>query len=303
MIGLGIDAGGSSTRWMLLDEHGTVVAQGKADPITGHVFTEKDRQENLSRLDDLLRTVLEIAVPDAVATGITGLDRNSDATRLFTDHLASMLKIHPACVDVDNDMHIAFASTFQPGEGVLLYAGTGSISYHERSDGTILRCGGYGYLIDDAGGGYWIGREGLKQVLRWSDELGYTSDRPLAHAIYRSLGCRDWGEIRALIYGSGRSRVASLAPAVAQAATQGDQAAIDILHMAAQELALLANMLLGRVGKPLPVAFCGGIVNLHPILIDRLRNSLAPVSALSLITEEPVRTAARLAVTMTHRPR
>jgi glucosamine kinase len=300
MIGLGIDAGGSSTRWMLLDGHETIVAQGKADAVTGHVFTERDRLENLSRLEGVLRSVLAVARPDAVATGITGLDRHSDAAALYTTCIAETLGLDPARVEVGNDMHIAYASTFEPGEGVLVYAGTGSIGYHERADGTILRSGGYGYLIDDAGGGYWVGRKGLKQVLRWHDELGHPSDRPLASAIYQSLGSRDWNDIRTIVYGSGRSRVASLAPAVAQAATQGDGAANLILAEAGQELARLANTLLNRIGQPLPIAFCGGIVNLHPVLADALQGLLPQSSSLRLITEEPVRTAARLAIAMTH---
>ena len=45
---------------------------------------------------------------------------------------------------LDNDMHVAFASAFGPGEGVLVYAGTGSVAYHETAAGVAVRVGGYG---------------------------------------------------------------------------------------------------------------------------------------------------------------
>lgn len=296
MIGLGIDAGASSTRWLLLEENGVMIAQGRVGAITGHIFTERDLQENLHRLEMLLDTVLQTAKPDAVAAGITGLERNSDAAQLYAEQIGKALQIELVRVDVDNDMHIAYASTFAPGQGVLVYAGTGSIAYHKRVDGTVMRAGGNGYLIDDAGGGFWIGREGLKLVLRWADEVGQVSERPLANAIYRSLQCCDWNDIRRVVYDSGRSSIAALAPAVADAAAAGDDAAIDIIERAGGELGRLVNVLLNRIKKPLPVAFCGGIVKLHPLLIEALQGSLPATSPLHLVTEEPVRTAARLAM-------
>lgn len=102
--------------------------------------------------------------------------------------VAQALQLEPNTVRITNDMEIAYASIFAPGEGVLVYAGTGSVGYHVRPDLSAVSAGGYGHLVDDAGAGYWIGHEGLKQTLRWADEAGFPSTRPLAQEVYEALG-------------------------------------------------------------------------------------------------------------------
>ena len=295
MTGLGIDAGGSSTRWLLLDESGTVIGQGKTEPITGHVFTPAGRRENLARLRGLLEAVLELARPDAVVGGVTGLHGDTEAAALFVEEVAAGLELPETHVHLDNDMGIAYASVFAPGEGILVYAGTGSVGYHLAADGQVVRAGGYGYLIDDAGAGYWLGHQGLKEVFRQFDERGRPSESCLAQAFYQDLGSDDWDDLVGTVYGGGRSRVAALAPVVAGAANQGDETAVAILETAGQELARLAEVLVKRVGL-LPVAFAGGISQLSPLLTEAFRGALPAGVRLEVVRTEPVRAAARQAL-------
>lgn len=296
MIGLGIDAGGSSTRWLLLDETEAVVGQGKTGPLTGHVFTPADKRENLARLQELLAAVLKFARPDAVVGGVTGLHGGTEAATLLVRAVARGLEVPEKRVHLDNDMGIAYASVFAPGKGILIYAGTGSVGYHVAADGSVVRTGGYGYLIDDAGAGYWIGHQGLKRVFRLFDGRGRPAATPLARRLYADLGSDDWDELVATVYGGGRSRVAALAPAVAGAARAGDEDAVGILQQAGEELARLAQVLLGRLELPLPVAFAGGIAKLSPVLTEAFERALPMDTALEVVTTEPVQAAARLAV-------
>src|SRR5690606_17821264 len=179
--------------------------------------------------------------------GAAGLETGSRAALHFTQLISSDLGLSESAVLVCNDMEIAYRTVFEPGAGVLVYGGTGSIAYHLPRSGPALRVGGHGYLIDDAGGGYWIGRQALSRTLRWHDELGMAASKPLAREVYALLGSREWPEIREEIYGEGRSRVAALAPAVARAAARGDEAAAEILAAAGVELARLANVALRRL--------------------------------------------------------
>ena len=135
MIGLGLDTGGSSSRWLLLDEQGHEVGSGSAPPITGHIFTEEGRAENLGRLQKVLQTVIEIAQPDAVVGGITGLHKDTPAAATLQREIYRALELEPEQVRLDNDMSVAYASVLGPGEGVLVYAGTGSIAYHVSLEG------------------------------------------------------------------------------------------------------------------------------------------------------------------------
>ncbi len=296
MIALGIDAGASSTRWLLLDEGESELGRGRTGPITGHVFTTDERQENLARLRQLLDEALALARPDGVVAGITGLHAGTEAAEVLRRCVLETIGAPAPRVLVTNDMDVAYAAAFAPGEGVLLYAGTGSVAYHVADDGSVVRAGGYGYLIDDAGAGYWIGHEGLKQVMRRADEAGQPASLPLDRAVYAALGSERWEELVAIVYGGGRSTVAALAPAVARAADDGDEAALRILDEAGRELARLAHVVQRRAGGKLPVAFAGGIASMHPRLGEALRGALPAGTELRLVTVEPVHAAARLAL-------
>ena len=296
MIGLGIDAGASSTRWLLLDDRGREPAGGTALPITGHIFSERSRRETLERLRALLVEVVTGARPDAVMAGISGLGAGSEAQQLFIHTIADQLGLAQDAVRVENDMYIAYAAAFEPGEGVLLYAGTGSVAYHLRRDGGVVRAGGHGYLIDDVGAGFWIGQQGLRRTMRWADRLGRPAEGPLAAAIYQELGSREWSEILEAVYRGGRRRLAGLAPLVGRAAEEDDDVATGILQEAGTELANLALRVLARLEHPLPVAFAGGISRLSPTLTRALERALPEEVPLQLTSEEPVRAAARLAL-------
>ncbi|MEM6431968.1 MAG: BadF/BadG/BcrA/BcrD ATPase family protein [Deinococcota bacterium] len=292
MIGLGIDAGASSTRWRLIDSTGEL-ARGTTDPITGHIFTASDRETNLNRLHDLLTSVLAVATPDAVVAGMTGLHQHTDAHALLVNDIIQKLGLPAGKVVLDNDLNVAYLGVFAPGEGILLYAGTGAVAYHQTADGGEVRAGGYGYLIDDAGAGFWIGQQALRQVLRWVDEGGQPSDALLASHIYDALGTRTWPDIMATVYGGGRSKVAALVPVVVAAADAGDSAALAILQQAGRELARLAKDIQHRLAEPLPVAFSGGIAQHAQQVVASVQAELADVQ---VVTAEADVVAARLAL-------
>ena len=69
---LGIDMGGTASRWVLIDDAETIVARGAAAGATGHLFNPVERE----RLHATLAAVAEGArahAPDAAFLGITGL--------------------------------------------------------------------------------------------------------------------------------------------------------------------------------------------------------------------------------------
>lgn len=298
--GLGIDAGGSGTEWLLLGPDGAELARGSTAGITGHLFAgdwtlTSEGHESLQRLGQLLSAAQAGGQVQAVVLGAAGLSAGSPAAEYFADSIQVHLGLPRERVRTVNDLHIAYHAVFTPGEGVLVYGGTGSIAYHLKEYGEELRVGGYGYLIDDAGGGYAIGRAALAQVLRWHDELGQPADRPLAREVYRQLGTTSWAEIREIIYRGGRSRVAALTPAVGSALTAGDGSAAEIVRQAGEELARLGRVAMQRAGRQLPVALAGGVTKLGEPLERAIRSAL-PGTEIRVGTPEPVAGAARLAL-------
>lgn len=285
--GLGLDGGGSATRWALSDAGGRIVAAGELPGVTGHLFDAAAR----GRFDSMA-AALAAALPSrpgAVVAGITGLAAGTDLAATAIGLLSAALGVPAAAIAVETDIRIAFRALFRPGEGHIVYAGTGSIGLHIAADGREVRAGGRGMLVDDAGSAFWIGRRALDEVWRARD-LDPAATSPLATALDGAIGGADWDTHRAYIYGGGRDAVAQLARAVAAC---GDPVALGILRDAGGELARLARALVARACAR-PVALTGRAASLHPAIEAGFR-AAAPDLQMSLAAPDAAAAAARLA--------
>lgn len=288
MITLGLDVGASSSKWALLDG-GEVLARGRGAPFRGHLNSEADVEAARQALAGI-RTELG-RVPEAVHAGVTGLTSSSTQAETLRALIAEM--IGAARVTVESDLDLAYRAHFQPGEGVLVYAGTGAIGHHVGADGRVLRAGGRGFLIGDDGGGFAIGRAALRVVTGGFD-AGRAPSGLLSDAVLEVIGGRSWEAVRAYIYGGGAGTVAALAPAVGQAAERGDLEAQAILQQAGRDLAHLAATLLGATG-PLPVVATGNALKVSPLIFDAMRGALPADIAVRMVHLDHAEAAARLA--------
>lgn len=255
---LGLDAGGSGTKWVLVNRQHPL-GEGYAAPLTSALLDTASGQEALS---DLIRALP--AQPDAVHIGIPGLTAQSARAGAVAKHLAHAFGLTPQQVQVEGDLDLAYRAHLRPAEGILVYAGTGSIAYAVGEGGQIARAGGRGYRIGDEGGGSSIGRSALHWATDSLDR-GLVPQGPLAEQIARITGGLDWDTLRDFVYGApGAAGLAKVAPAVTLAAESGDGTALILLRNAAQSLAGLAQVMRQRLG-PLPVIATGGALRSEPL--------------------------------------
>lgn len=276
-IGLGIDAGGTATRWCLVTQTGEVLARGDVAPLTGHVYAPEVRARSLATLETLVAGVGAADTPPThVLAGITGLDAGTEAAAFYRNEIAHRVGVDPAAVIVENDMGVAYRAACAPGTGILVYSGTGSVACHMQADGALVRVGGRGVVIDDAGSGFWIAKEAVKALFRAEDLApGSGWATALGRHLARGFGGATWDHARQTIYAGDRGAVARLAQPVAEAAGEGDATARAILAEAGRELALLARALLGRLG-PREVVLAGGATRLHADLWTGFAAGLPP---------------------------
>ncbi len=287
-FGLGIDGGGSATRWALADSSGRIVASGEVPAVSGHLFNAPER-ERFAAAAGIIAAALPQPATDVIA-GITGLSATAPAAVEAAAMLAGALGVQADRIAIRDDMWIAYHALFAPGAGHIVYAGTGSIGLHIAADRTTVRVGGRGMLVDDGGSAFWIGRRALDLVWRARDaDPGFAS--PLASALDAAMGGAEWDVQRPYIYGGGRNAVAQLARAVAAA---DDSMAREILGTAGGELARLARALVARAGD-LPVALVGRAASLHPAVAAGFR-AAAPAVRMRLANPDAAVAAARLAV-------
>ncbi len=294
-LGLGIDAGGTATRWRLVAADGSPLARGAAEPLSGHIFSAAAEARARGIVAAMAQAVARAGRPDGIVAGITGLSREAPAVSLLQGVLADAFAVPDTRVFVAEDMWIAYLSHFALGEGILVYSGTGSIGYFLGEDKETIRIGGHGNLIDDGGSGFWIAREALKAVLRADEEEpGAGWNTALGRTLAAAVGGATWNSVRTFVYGGDRGRIGSLGRAVGDAARQGDGAALRILSEAGRELARLATSLIRRVGAR-PVALAGGGSRIHPAIAEAFRAQVPAKIEVVRAEVDAALTAARLA--------
>lgn len=289
---IGLDAGGTQTRWALADAQGRVWREGAAGPVSGlQLGDAAGRGEWAAVLQQIAQATGPAA---AVVAGVTGLD-DSQAPEMRT-MLARAFGATAllAC----NDIELLCRAHGGPGRGIVLIAGTGSVAAGLDAQAALQRAGGRGLLIDDAGSGTWIAREALRHVWRAEDaEPGAGQRSPLARALFEAMGGNSWAHTRQWVYGATRGELGTLALAVARVAGE-DARALTLLQCAGRELARLVQALSQRLG-PQPVALAGRVFDLHPAVPAALREAL-PHTPFTRIEEPAHHAAARLAARLVH---
>lgn len=288
MLYLGVDVGGSASRWAICDAAATVVARGETHGATGLIFEPAARE----RLRAALSPIRAANPPLAGAwLGMTGA--GFDADPALHALVAEALGLPVAQVTVVNDMVLAHRAVFPVGKGHLISAGTGSVGF-SLTGGRITLVGGRGALIDDGGSAAWIALRAIDALWRRIDEHGQPKGaEALAEALFAAMGGTDWEATRRFVYGQGRGEIGTLARAVAQAADHGDPTAQGLLRQAGLELARLGRALVARCG-PAPLAIIGGVLRLHPIVGATLGDALADLTP-DYPQPDAALTAARLA--------
>lgn len=263
-----IDGGASSAKWTLKTDSG--FRSGSVGPITGHLFTEEAQNNAWA---ELAKIAAETGPVAKLVLGITGLDRDGGGAALLINYLSELFGTKDSEIKLMNDMELAYSAVFDPGEGVLVYAGTGSIASQVDKAGNFIRAGGWGYHIGDFGAGYSIGIAALRYVTSLWDQGKDPLQDEFGAAVMNFIDCKNWPDLRIFLYGNGRSAIASAAPIVGKLADQGNEIAQLLIQDAGLSLAELAQHIVDRTGAAKIVAM-GGTFKISPMLFEEFSNAL-----------------------------
>lgn len=179
---------------------------------------------------------------DEVAVGVSGLTPSATRPEALLEALNG---IGVRRVAVAHDSISGYLAANGTAPGVMLAVGTGVVVLAASERG-VAKVDGWGYLIGDAGSGYWIGRAGLDAVMRARDGRG--PETALTDAAAAEFGPLD--EIYMALQADERrvSRIASFCRTTVEAAESGDAVAAGIATRAAAELAHSAHSALVQAG-------------------------------------------------------
>lgn len=228
----------------------------------------------------------------AVCAGAAGADTPGAEQRVNV----LLERIFPGVpIQVVHDAQLVLAAA-DLHAGVALIAGTGSVAWGLNEAGDVVRAGGWGYLLGDAGGGFGVVRAAIQHTLGL-DDAGLPADE-LARQVLAVSGARTAGELLERFYSNPSRRIwAERADIVFTLAAKDDRVAQRIVSAAAADLVQAAVQVCRRLGIPGPVVMAGGLVVHQPLLREAVRAELAAhgLADIRLLERDPVYGAVVLA--------
>jgi N-acetylglucosamine kinase-like BadF-type ATPase len=293
-IFLGIDAGGSQTR-ALAGSGNELLGTGLAGPANWTALGPDRCAAAIAAAAGQAMSKARLR-PEAVTRACIGLAGyyppwHEEEVRTT---LAGVLPGLPLRLVPDLVAGWAGATGGEPG--IVLTVGTGAAAYGRDARGQSARAGGWGPLLGDEGGGYWIGVELLRAVSRALDGRGPATS--LTEAVRQHAACarpeaasaclepgRAAGSVEEALRSVyrdawSRERIAALCEVASRHAGAGDRVAMELFERAAPELGSLIEAVAHQLdgsARPLPISVVGGVAGVGAVLWSPLRRWVASV--------------------------
>ncbi len=291
---LGVDGGGTQTTAWISDEKGKILARSSSGPSNPLKVGFATAQREILRVARDARRRARARTLEAACLGLAGTDHAQVHRKMLTWLRRAIRARH--CL-LTSDAAIALRAAAGDSPGIIVISGTGSIAYGRDDKGRLLRTGGWGNYLDDAGSGYDLGRKALMAALRDYDGRGPHTQ--LTANICNALKISDITQV--VLKNLTPTEVAALFPLVLEAGTRRDTVARQLCEEAGKDLANLALALLRRMGwlrRVVPVVYAGGVFRSSLIIrraVTRHIRRHAPQARILLLRHPPVEGALALA--------
>src|SRR4029453_13205370 len=226
---------------------------------------------------------LRLTTPERLREIFAGLPREVDRAGVFlagcgTEEDRQSLAL--ICRDIwpnakivtGSDRDSGLAAALDHGDGIVVNAGSGSSVTGRRGD-RIERAGGWGHILGDTGGGYFLSIEALRLILREYDlhrgEVQFTAK------ILHALSLNNLDELVHWAQTADKMEIAMLAPVVFEAAAGGDARVNEIVEEGARALCEYTEAVASRLHLLAPkVALMGGLFYRDSIYTHAFRRRL-----------------------------
>ncbi|WP_346433756.1 N-acetylglucosamine kinase [Nonomuraea composti] len=289
---LAVDGGNSKTDVAVVSEHGQVLAAARSGPFL-------PQRDGVAAALDVVAAALG-ALPDGVPrTGfahvsacLAGADLPVEEEALAAGFAARGLG---ADVVVRNDTFALLRAGASAPWGVAVVCGAGINAVGVSPTGAVARFPALGRISGDWGGGQGLGAEALWHAARAEDGRG--APTALAGLVAAHFGAATVEEVvLGLHFGRiDEESLHELSPGVLAAARDGDAVATALVERQAEEVTVLAEVCLrrlGLLGTPAEVVLGGGLLTAgDPLLtglLDELFARRAPLARLVVARLPPV---------------
>lgn len=256
---IGVDGGGTSCKLVAVQTDGTVLGTCKGKGVNYNAIGMQLARERLKEAVDALLAQIGGRELLGVALGSSALDARADEAlvRAFAGELFS-----PEKLLLDSDVYVALVGAYTGKPGVMTISGTGSMVVGLDTANSVHVLGGWGYKLDEPGGGYGIAIEGLKAAFMALEKIG--PDTALAQAALDFFKAPDSRQLITVLYDEKcePADIARFAGVVLKTAEVGDATSTAIME---NQMEILAKMT-AKVLESCPHQVClyGGVFDHSP---------------------------------------
>jgi N-acetylmuramic acid 6-phosphate etherase len=284
---LGVEGGGTKTSWVLVEHEDAafrVIDQGKLPP-------SNFRLTSLERLRAIFQQMP--ATADRVGMFLAGCATEEDR-RVLSKLCGEVWSTAKIIAGSDRDSGLAAA--LGKGDGIAVNAGTGASVTGRRGD-RIEKAGGWGHILGDAGGGYFLSLQALRFILREYDL--HRGEAQFTASILRALSLNSRDELVRWAQNADKMEVAQLAPVVFEAGMNGDANVVKIIEEGAAVLSEYTEAVATRLQLLAPkVVLLGGLFQRDSVYTHTFRRKLKkqmPDARVAISEQSPELGAAWLA--------
>jgi N-acetylglucosamine kinase-like BadF-type ATPase len=284
---LGVDGGGTKTNIAIANTAGEIVGESVGGPSNPLRIGVEPAVANIVKAVDTACDISGVSRGDIVAAtlGLAGV-RRTDIRERVCESFIDKLRIRDTTVTTDAS--IALYGTTLGKPGVVVIAGTGSVSLGIDSEGHTAMAGGWGPIAGDEGGGRGIAERALHSIAKASDGRGErTKLSDEAADYFRASNAEN---LIGAIYAPkmDNSRIAGFARQVIETALEGDKIAVEIISEAGNELGVAAAAVIRRLGlekRAIPIGCVGSIFNAGDLLTGPMADEIHKTAPKAYLTQ------------------
>ena len=288
---LGIDGGATKTEFALSNSEDKIVNRIFLDGCNPNTVGIEKTKSIIE--DGIVQVCNDVPLSSVVVyAGIAGCASGS-----YGDEIKAVLeKMSFAAYDVDSDNNNIVAAGLGDNEGISMILGTGICSYVVKKE-EMKRIAGWGYLFDNGGSAFHIGRDAINAYFSAYDGSG--EETTLVQSIKQTHSYSN-ADFLKYLYDGGNKLVSSYAMCVFEEAEKGDPVSIAILKKHTAEIARLIRASLSHFSNystRVPVILGGGLTKqrlLLPYLLEALGKE-AEMCHIQILSVPPVHGALKLA--------
>ncbi len=290
---ISVDGGGTKTTAIAVTKKGEVIGSGSSGP-GNHVLSPIEVVKN-SLKEAISQAMKSAAIDESDLLIISGDTAGIGHQREGAQYVEAIIAENFTEVKIYlvGDMVAGFYGAM-PNDckyGVVVTAGTGSTIFGINKDGKGLQVGGWGHIIGDEGSAYDIAVMGMKAAAKAFDGRGAPTS--LATALPKHFGVDDMFLVQIPIYlgeiltreeiddgtasgdytsgGLSREKIAKTAVVVTKEAEAGDDVALNVIKVAAEELALGVVTVAQKLSiqdNDLTVSYTGSVFNAGDVILE-----------------------------------